>query len=273
VGEGERLAFPHPHSFKRAALLVDRIYVPCWAAPSHLEQIPIDMTFGDPLLDQETFDKTWMLAEVDWPWKLDDDQKKHDELLTYFLREPLLRYRNRFPRTNLFPMDYDVGSPVIPVGQAAVYEGVLNNVPAVVEEKLTWPQIVEFRQDADARRQYRDLHLWLESGLKVESARQAEDLIAQKLDDYRRAIRKHGLKTAVEGAASLVSLTAIIPSAGGLVSAAALANPMAGAVVGGVLAAVGASAWVAKRFIEFEDVKRGQNREVAYLYEIGKALE
>ena len=63
VREGERLAFPHPHSFKRAALLADRIYVPCWAKAWKLEKIPIEITFGDPALDEETFDKTCIMAE------------------------------------------------------------------------------------------------------------------------------------------------------------------------------------------------------------------
>src|SRR5262245_44813126 len=53
----ERLAFPHPNSLKRAALLVDRIYIPCWSSIGTAD-VPLDLTFGDPGLDRGTYSYT-----------------------------------------------------------------------------------------------------------------------------------------------------------------------------------------------------------------------
>ncbi len=273
VATNERLAFPHPDSVKRAALLVDRIYVPCWAGEDKLEDLPHELTFGDPHLDQQTAEQTWMAAEVFWPWKLDDPQAKLDELLRMFLRDPLSRYRLAFPQASVFPINYDAGTTVLPVGNHHVYQGVLNNVPVVIEQDLTWHQVLEFRRDAEARRKYRDLHIWLQQQMKVESEQHVTALIAQRLEDYRWAIRKHGLKSSLEAISSFVSLSSIVPPAGILVAAQMGITPVAGALVGGALAVAGATAWIAKRLLDLEDIKRGQHREVAYLYALQRLAQ
>jgi hypothetical protein len=230
--------------------------------------MPIDLTFGDPQVDQETAERTWMGTEVDMPWKLEDPRKRLEMLLEWFLRGPLGRYRAAFPHTSIVPINYEVGSPVIPLGEQYAYQGVLNNIPVAVEEELSWGQVRQFRDGPEARRKYRDLHLWLSQGLHAESERHATDLIGQKLDDYRWAIGKHGLSTANEAISSLISLGTVVPAAGGVAAAAMHVGPLWGALAGGVLAVSGAAAWVAKRLLALEDVKRGPHREVAYLYEI-----
>ena len=265
VANNERLAFPHPNSVKRAALLVDRIYLPCFA-PYTFKDMPYELTFGDPVVDQRTWEATWILPEIDHPkgpvatW--------HHFYLTHYLREPLSRYRAAFPQASIVPINYDAGSAVLPFGNQHVYQGVLNNVPVVLETELTWEQVVEFREDQEARRKYRDLHLWLEHDTEFNSERHATDVIAQKLEDYRWAIKKHGLKTMVEAISSFVSLGAFVPPAGGAAAAAMGLTPIAGALAGGALAVAGATAWIAKRRLDVEDVKRGANREVAYLYSL-----
>jgi hypothetical protein len=267
VASHERLAFPHPDSLKRAALLADRIYVPCWTPEYALEGIPVDVTFGDPALDHVTAEAAWMYAEVDWPWKLDDPHAKVRELLDIYLRKPLVQYRDRFPRTSIVPINYDVGSAVLPGGNDHAYQAVLGNIPVVLEEQLSWEQVLAFREDSEAKRKFRDLHLWI-GGLNVESERQATDLIAQKIDDYRYAIKKHGLSTWVHGISSFVSLGSLVPAAGGFAASAANLSSAWGAALGGALAVAGASAWVAKRLMDKQDVARGEHREIAYLYDL-----
>jgi len=264
IRPNERLAVPHPSSVKRAALLVDRIYLPCWnpaGTAENFEDVPLELTFGDPKIDQQTYDQTWIYAETDaMPFE-------EDRLLEIYLRNPLLRYRNEFPQANIIPVNYEIGTPLLPLGEQHAYHGVFNNIPVVIEEKLTWLEVVEFRKDPEARRKYRDLHLWLAS-LKIDSEQQATDLIAQKLDDYRWSIKKHGLATSIETISSLVSLSAIVPPMGGLAADAMQLDPVLGAIAGGSLAVTGATAWVAKRLLNLEDIKRGKNREIAYLYDI-----
>jgi hypothetical protein len=268
IMKDDRLAFPHPDSLKRAALLADRIYMPCFADANCLEDIPVELTFGDPRLDVEFYSSAWMYNEVDWPWKLEDPARKAEELLKIWLRDPLTRYRSAFPQSCFVPVNYGVDTPVLPAGKQEAYQGVLNNIPVAIEQDLTWEQTLEFRNDKESRRAYRDLHLWLESGLKTESERQATDLIAQKLEDYSRAIKKHGIRTTVEAISSFISLSAVVPPAAGVAAAAVNLEPTIGAVTGGVLALVGAGAWIGKRLLDLEDLKRGEHREVAYIYQI-----
>jgi hypothetical protein len=270
VASHERLAFPHPNSMKRAALLADRIYLPCWTPEYALEGIPPEVTFGDPALDHQTAEAAWMYVEVDWPWKLDDPHAKVRALLDIYLRQPLVQYRERFPRTSIVPINYDVGTPVLPGGSDDAYQAVLGNIPVVLEEQLSWEQVLAFRQDPEAKRKFRDLHVWITS-LNVESERQATDLIAQKIDDYRYAIKKHGLSTWIQGISSFVSLGSLVPAAGGLAASAAHLSSAWGAALGGALAVAGASAWVAKRLLDRQDVARGEHREIAYLYDLQNA--
>jgi len=63
-----------------------------------------------------------------------------------------------------------------------------------------------------------------------------------------------------------------MPTAGGFTAKAIEMNPVWGAIAGGVLALGGATAWIAKRSLELEDLKRGQHREIAYLYDINKLV-
>src|SRR4051812_23383503 len=76
ITSNERLAFPHPNSLKRAAPLVDRIYMPCFADADHLEGLPLELTFGDQKLDYDFYSSAWQYNEVDWPWKIPDPQEK-----------------------------------------------------------------------------------------------------------------------------------------------------------------------------------------------------
>lgn len=266
IRKDDRLAFPHPDSVRRAALLVDRIYMPCFADANGMGDIPVELTFGDPRLDMEFYSSAWMYNEVDWPWKLEDPERKGQELLKIWLRDPLTRYRSAFPQSCFVPVNYGVDSPVLPAGKQEAYQGVLNNIPVAIEQELTWAQIFEFRSDKESRRSYRDLHLWLEAGLKTESERQATDVVAQKLEDYTGAIKKHGIRTRLEAISSFISLSAVVPPAAGVAATALNLEPTIGAVAGGVLALVGAGAWVGKRLLDLEDLKRGEHREVAYIY-------
>lgn len=267
VTNGEKLAFPHPNSVKRSALLVDRIYLPCWA-PYTFTDMPYELTFGDPIVDEQTWEETWIYPEIDHPKGPVDEW--HAFYLTHYLRNPLSRYRNAFPQASIVPINYEAGSAAIPLGNGHALQGVLNNVPVVLEQQLTWAQILEFRTDLEARRKYRNLHLWLTEAAHFQSEQHASDLIYQKLEDYRWAIRKHGLRTAVEAISSFVSLSAVVPPAAGLAANAVGLSTLEGALAGGALAAAGAAAWIAKRLLDLEDIKRGVNREVAYLYALQK---
>jgi hypothetical protein len=109
-----------------------------------------------------------------------------------------------------------------------------------------------------------ELHLWLESSLHAESELQAREIIDQKISDYRWAIKKHGIKTRIEIITSTLGLGAIVPSVAKAVTAGAVLGPVYGMVAGSGIAVAGVIAWATKRYLELEDIKRGENREIAY---------
>jgi hypothetical protein len=148
----------------------------------------------------------------------------------------------------------------------------LEQIPVAIDSELSWEQVADFRRDSEAQRKYRELHFWLEHGMNAKSKSHATDIIEQKIGDYRWAIRKHGIKTRIEVISSIFALSSIVPTAGGIVSNAAAHDPLYGALAGGGLVIAGVTAWAAKRNLELEDIKRGPNREVAYLYELQKLV-
>ncbi len=166
---------------------------------------------------------------------------------------------------------------IISIGQT-VNQGVgivatLEQIPVAIETELSWEQVMEFKKDSESQRKYRDLHLWLEHSLAAKSEYHAKEIIEQKITDYSWAIRKHGIKTKAEIISSTLGLGSIIPTAGGLSSAAINLGPIYGVLTGVGLVITGISAWAVKRNIELNDIKRGANREIAYLYEIQKLIQ
>lgn len=146
------------------------------------------------------------------------------------------------------------------------YQGAINNLSVVDATKLDWSQVLEFREDVGAARKYRDLRIWLRSGLEAESVEEATDVIGQKIEDYEWAIRKHGLKSTVGGISQMFGWkdAAVAAAAGFGVGA------VWGALVAGSLLVGKASVWLAERRMEYETVRRGDNREIAIIYEACK---
>jgi hypothetical protein len=97
---------------------------------------------------------------------------------------------------------------------------------------------------------------------------EATDSIGRKIEAYQNAIRKHGLPTRREVLLATLSLGGAIPVAGGVVATAGTPDPVWEAMAGGILSVGGTTAWVAKKLLTLDDLKRGQHREVAYLYAI-----
>jgi hypothetical protein len=158
-------------------------------------------------------------------------------------------------------------------GPALAFQAALLNLPVVVEHALPWAQVLAFRADKEATRKYRDLRLWLRSGVSASTLSEAVDLIAQKVDDYTWAIRKHGLETRLGSFSSVLNWQ----SAGSAVVAASAAGaaggPLWAALGGGLVLFSEISAYVVKRNLLARSISRGPHREVALLYDAQKRVE
>jgi hypothetical protein len=159
----------------------------------------------------------------------------------------------------LHPTEYDK----VTAQEKPGLEICLDFIPVVLDSKLTWKQVLEFRKDKKAREKLNRLKRWFTIDLLGKSEHEIKSTIGQKLDDYQWALKKHGIQTAIAGATSVLSFVA-----GPTLLSLITASPLT-AIVGGVAIGSGAVAWIANRMIDKTEIQR---EEIAYIYEVRKLL-
>ncbi len=100
--------------------------------------------------------------------------------------------------------------------EAATVLHVLDGLPFFDEEALSWEQVLEFRADAERKRDIRRFFRWIEKGFVGIEVAEIEDELGARLDRYREDLAAHGVQT------KLVSLETLA-----LASAAVVAAPFA----------------------------------------------
>ncbi len=73
----------------------------------------------------------------------------------------------------------------------------MENLKIVDEEKLTWEQVLELRNDKQSKDKYKRFIHWLDKEMIGKSQSFIEDDISIKLEDYEGALKKHGIKTVI----------------------------------------------------------------------------
>ena len=151
--------------------------------------------------------------------------------------------------------------------ERTAYEGALNNIPLVSAVRISWEQIIDFRSDPEASRKYRDLRLWFRTGLGADSVQHATDIIGQKIEDYRWAIKKHGFETSLGALKQLFDWKESGPAlaAGGV--GAILSGPIGASIASGLVIAAKIGAFLCERKLASSEILRGPDRAVAILYD------
>jgi hypothetical protein len=137
----------------------------------------------------------------------------------------------------------------------------LDFIPDIVEEKLTWEQVLEFRKDKKAKMKLDRLRRWFKTDLLKKNEEEIKNILGQKLDDYQWALKKHGIQTVIGGSTSIMSFVS-----GPTLLKLLTESPLA-MVSGGVAIGAGAIAWIGKKVIERTEIKRDP---IAYIYEVRK---
>ena len=137
----------------------------------------------------------------------------------------------------------------------------LENLNIVDESQLTWDQIMQFREDTESRSKYRRLMHWMDKDMVGKPQSFVEDEIAIKLENYEHALEKHGIKSVVGAFKDLLYDNLGLFGAAGL-AAAGFPYLAGGIVVGKV------GVKLAEARLDLDDVKRGDNSEIAAIYEI-----
>jgi len=177
-----------------------------------------------------------------------------------------------------------LGRPALPVfsseqrrdaeyvpGDREVVLAALRELDVVDEDELTWEQVLAFRQDSAARRDYRRLVHWLDSTMVSRQHTFIVDELGKRIELYRQALRKHGLKTRLGVLASLVDAKALVGT-----SAAASASLVSGHPLWGLLAATSilfgkALLTIGQARIDLEEVHNAHS-EIAFVAQVNERL-
>ena len=146
----------------------------------------------------------------------------------------------------------------------------LDDLKIVDEEKVTWEQVNEFRQDAEAKKLYRRLINWLDKEMVGKSATFIEDEMSFRLDKYSWAIKKHGIKTVTGALWSIVDNKTLLS---GVVTGSSISlsiDPFAGIIAAAGVLATKCALQISESVIDLIEAKRGPGSEVSYVYEAKK---
>lgn len=153
-------------------------------------------------------------------------------------------------------------------GNYAVIAAALQELDVVHEDRLTWEQVGEFRADLDCRAAYRRLMHWLDNTMVGKSPIFIRDEIAQRLEDYRWSLRKHGIETVLGSISSLID-PAFLSASTIVVAATELVGNATWAALSGAALGLGRLALsVCSQTIGYVDKKRSSSREIAFVHEL-----
>lgn len=140
----------------------------------------------------------------------------------------------------------------------------VSSLEIVDEEALKWEEVLEFRADEENKRKYKRFLHWLDKEMVSKSKSFVEDEISIRLEDYEKALKKHGIKTVVGEVSEVLA-------GGGLI--AALSEPKYGLLTVGALTIGKLVIKIAKVLLDYDDVEKGPNSEISWVYEVRKLTE
>ena len=91
----------------------------------------------------------------------------------------------------------EIQSKLFQEGDKEIIVATMDNLQIVDEEKLTWEQVIELRNDKQSQAKYKRFIHWLDKEMVDKSQSFIQDDIAIKLEDYEKALKKHGIKTII----------------------------------------------------------------------------
>ncbi len=277
--QGETCVVCFPTLCKTAALLFDKIHISAIYLPTQIKEAlnvgenpPASLSFHISRIDEYAWQRLAIreirkLRESGFqPLKEEEPQCIKSSNVNEALRCTAEAYNEHgLSVVPLYQSEKEFAQ-VFTFGDQVAYQAVLAHIPLVDSERINWEQILEFRRDHKAKGSYRKLRFWIWYALKGKSLDEAVNIIGQELEDYKWAIKKHGLKTKIGAIKSLIDTKYLISLAGGATVANILGGPIWSAMATGALTISKMSLFIAERKLDLEDIKR--KSEVALIYEI-----
>lgn len=147
---------------------------------------------------------------------------------------------------------------------------ILENIRIVDERKLSWEQVLEFRKDQENREKYKRFLHWLDKEMIGKSQTFIEDEISIRLEDYEQALKKHGIKTIVGTVEEALDGKYLLGASGVAGSLMLAGHPALGVLAAGLLIGGKIGVKLMQTKLDFDDVERGANSEISWVYEAKK---
>lgn len=147
---------------------------------------------------------------------------------------------------------------------------VLTNLEIVSEDSLSWDQIREFRKDTKAHRDYRRLLHWFDKELINQPYRFVEDEVSVRLDNYRSALKRHGINTVLGTVSDALDGKYLLGASAVTALGKFFDHPVWGAVAAGTLTVSKVTVNLIQKWIKDNPDAHDRYRDVAYIYEVEK---
>lgn len=134
----------------------------------------------------------------------------------------------------------------------------INEIPEIVEEKLSWDQVVDIRNDKEAIAKVRRFKNWITLELADKNESEIRTILEQSLDDYSWALKKHGITTTVGAISTVQSVGATLVEA---------LNERTGFLLSGLIISAGVTVFAVNSFADAIETKR---HPIAIIYDLVK---
>lgn len=177
------------------------------------------------------------------------------------------------------------GIPVVPMytsvaarnreyvkGDYSVVVATLSEVAVPVEQRLTWEQVLEIRNDKEMSSRLRRLKHWLDGEFAGKSLAYVQDEIANRIEEYDAALKKHGIETILGSLSAVVDSQTVI--AGSAIAATVTygSDWAWGLTTGGAVLATKAAIHLARALLNLKDIRRTTHPEISFLAEVRKRV-
>lgn len=89
----------------------------------------------------------------------------------------------------------------------------INKIPEIIEDKLSWEQVLDIRKDKKSLTKIRRFKNWMTLELSNKGEEEISAILEKNLDDYSFALKKHGVETTIGAISTVHSVSSTIITA------------------------------------------------------------
>jgi hypothetical protein len=149
-------------------------------------------------------------------------------------------------------------------GNHDVIVATLSALDIPIEAALTWEQVAGFRRDKASRNKLRRFVHWLDRDMAGRSAAFIADEVSGRLEDYRAALRKHGISVALGSLSSVIDSKAVIGGAAAVASLSYAADERWALIGGGAIMLASGAVHLGRALMDLHGV-HDNAKEIAFV--------